>query len=144
MPQQNYHNHRRYVPLFHYVALPVIFSAIIGAFINLVNTINSGASLYEAVLIFLLCILLLLVCFFARAFALKAQDRVIRLEENFRHYLATGKPLDSKLRLNQIVALRFASDEEFVALSQQAADEKIPGKQIKKMIKNWRTDYSRM
>jgi L-cystine uptake protein TcyP (sodium:dicarboxylate symporter family) len=141
---QTYQNHRRYVPLFHFVILPVLLFALIGACINLSQAIGSGNNIYDASLILLLGVLLAFVSFFARAFALKAQDRVIRAEENFRHYLATGKPLDSRLRLNQIVALRFASDEEFVQLAQRAAEEKIRGVQLKKMIKNWRPDYSRV
>jgi hypothetical protein len=76
-------------------------------------------------------------------FALKAQDRAIRAEENFRHYLLTGKPLDSKLTIRQIIGLRFASDEEFPSLAQKAAEEGMSEDDIKKAVKNWRGDYYR-
>ena len=86
---------------------------------------------------------MLIVWFYARSFALKAQDRAIRAEENFRHYLATGKPLDSRLTMRQIIGLRFAGDDEFVALAKQAADENLSEKQIKMAIKNWKADNDR-
>ena len=82
--------------------------------------------------------------FYARQFALKAQDRAIRAEENFRHFILTGKPLDSRLRVGQIVGLRFASDEEFPALAAKAAAEGIKGEEIKKLIKTWRGDHHRV
>jgi purine nucleoside permease len=75
---------------------------------------------------------------------LKAQDRAIRAEENFRHYMLTNKLMDGRLNLSQVIALRFASDEEFPALAQKAAAEKLPAKEIKKQIKNWRGDYYRV
>ena len=90
------------------------------------------------------CIGLIFIGYFARAFALKAQDRAIRAEENLRHFSITSKLLDSRLTISQIVALRFASDEEFVALAKKAADEKLSNKQIKEEIKNWRGDYYRV
>jgi hypothetical protein len=81
---------------------------------------------------------------YTRRFALKAQDRAIRAEENIRHFILTGKPLDTGLRLRQIIALRFASDEEMPALAQRAITEKLSSKQIKQAIKNWRADYHRV
>jgi hypothetical protein len=82
--------------------------------------------------------------FHARIFGLKAQDRAIRAEENFRHFILTNRMLDSRLTMSQMVALRFASDEEFPALAQKAADQKMSSKDIKKAIKNWRGDYYRV
>ena len=56
----------------------------------------------------------------------------------------TGKLLDNRLSISQIIALRFASDEEFVALAQKAVSENLSNKQIKQEIKNWRGDYYRV
>jgi hypothetical protein len=56
----------------------------------------------------------------------------------------TGKPLDPRLGVKQIVALRFASDEEFVALAKKAADEQMAPVDIKKAVKNWRADHYRV
>jgi hypothetical protein len=75
---------------------------------------------------------------------LKAQDRAIRAEESLRHFVLTGKPLDSRLRTGQIVALRFASDAEFPALAQKAAEEGLSSKEIKQSIQNWRADHYRV
>jgi len=87
---------------------------------------------------------LFLIAFFLRSFALKAQDRAIRAEENLRHFALTGKLLDSSLKVQQIVALRFASDDEFVALAARAAKENLSNKDIKAAIITWRGDYYRV
>jgi hypothetical protein len=86
----------------------------------------------------------MMTAFFARTFALKAQDRAIRAEENLRHYVLTGKLLDRRLSVGQIVGLRFASDEEFPALAQKAAESGLAQKEIKRSVKNWRADHDRL
>jgi hypothetical protein len=98
---------------------------------------------YSASLIACLAVFCSIAVFQYRAFAIRAQDRAIRAEENFRHFVMTGKPHDSRLKIGQVIALRFASDEEFVALSAKAAAEGMEPKEIKKAIKNWRGDYHR-
>ncbi|MEN9858445.1 MAG: hypothetical protein RIT50_567 [Bacteroidota bacterium] len=79
-----------------------------------------------------------------RVYALKVQDRVIRSEENFRHFRLTGAVLNQNLRMSQIIALRFASDDEFPALAARALNEKLTARQIKEAITNWRADYWRI
>lgn len=138
---QSFKNHRKFFPPFHFVATPLILVLLILTIINLVNT--EGDKL-QAVILVLIVIALALVHLNSRMMPLKAQDRVIRAEENFRHYVLTGKPLYPDLRLRQIIALRFASDEEFPALALRASEEKLSKQQIKAAIKNWRPDYSRM
>jgi hypothetical protein len=81
---------------------------------------------------------------FVRMFALKAQDRAIRAEENLRHFALTGKLLPATLSIGQIIALRFASDEEFVALAATAASENLSSKEIKQSINNWKADTYRV
>ena len=144
MTIQNFKNHSQCVPLFHFVTLPAILVFIVSSFVNLNHTVQKEDGVYNACLICLAGIILLFVAFLARMFALKAQDRAIRVEENFRHFVASGKPLDSSLRLSQIIALRFASDAEFVALAKKAADEKLSSKDIKELIKDWKGDYNRV
>ncbi|MFY8007778.1 MAG: DUF6526 family protein, partial [Sediminibacterium sp.] len=61
-----------------------------------------------------------------------------------RHYIMTGKALPSDLRMSQILALRFASDEEFLSLIERALREKLSAKDIKQAIQNWRGDYHRV
>jgi hypothetical protein len=75
---------------------------------------------------------------------LKAQDRAIRAEENFRHFILSGKPFDSSITTGQIIALRFAGDDEFLQLAQKAANENLSPKEIKMLVKNWRADYHRV
>lgn len=141
MKEQNFKNHPRFVPLYHYVASLLILAILIGSIVNLVH--STEATIYSASLITALTVVAALNWAFLRIFALKAQDRAIRAEENFRHFILTGKPHDSKLRMSQIIALRFASDEEFIALSQRAVAENLSNPAIKKEIKNWRADYHR-
>jgi hypothetical protein len=78
-----------------------------------------------------------------RQFALKAQDRAIRAEESLRYFILTGKAIDSRITMGQIIALRFAPDEEFVLLTEKAAAEGLLPNDIKKEIKNWRADNHR-
>lgn len=142
MKTQNYSNHGRFVPLFHFFTLIGTLVLLIGSIVNLVK--SSGSNLYDATLIVFGALLLMLTAFYARVFSLKAQDRAIKAEENFRHYLLTGKSLDSRLTVRQIIGLRFASDEEFPELAKKAVDENLSEKDIKKSVKNWKGDYYRV
>ena len=135
MKTQNYKNHTRLILFYHYIILPIIVLAAIGSVINLVKCIQNNSGTYSAALIFLLCVIGIITFFTSRMFALKAQDRAIRAEENLRHFVLTGRLLDRNLRLGQIIALRFAPDEEFVELAKKAIDNKLSGKQIKMEIK---------
>jgi hypothetical protein len=143
MAEQHYKNHARLVPLYHYVLLPILLTSLVGAGVNMYRSFHNGGSRLASVIILLLTISLIVTAFFARIFALKAQDRAIRVEQQFRYYIMTGKPMPS-LRISQIIALRFASDEEFVALCQRASEEKIKSKEIKKQIKKWKGDLYRV
>jgi len=87
---------------------------------------------------------LLFTAVYARVFALKAQDRAICAEENFRYFRLTKEVLPKELNTRQIVGLRFASDDELVALAAKAVKEKMSENDIKKAIKNWRGDYYRV
>ena len=141
MSEQNFKNHGRYIPLFHYVT----GGAIIVTFImSIINLIHSGKENLHASLLFILVSLILASLFwYAREFAVKVQDRAIRAEENFRYFILTGKALDSRLRMGQIIALRFASDGEMPALAKRAVEENLSQKQIKEAIQNWRPDHHR-
>ncbi len=144
MKEQNYSHHTRFVSGFHTGLLPVLLLTLIGSGVNLHGSWGDHTRFYSAALIVVLTLCLTATVLFARVFALKAQDRAIRAEENFRHYLLTGKPLDSRLTVRQIIGLRFASDEEFVALAAKAAEEGTSEDDIKKSVKNWRADHYRV
>lgn len=139
---QNAKNHARYVPVWHFLT-PVIMLALLGGSIN--NFLRSDEHThYSAALILGINILLIIFYWYTRAFALRAQDRAIRAEENFRHFVLTGKPLDRKLRMSQVIALRFAGDAEFAALADRAVRENLSSKEIKEAIQNWKADYNRV
>ncbi|HYK72172.1 MAG TPA: DUF6526 family protein [Pseudoneobacillus sp.] len=140
MENQNYKNHARMHPLYHYILSLLLISTLVGA---IVHVIREGFSL-SSILILAIVVSLLIVGIVARTYPLKAQDRAIRAEENLRHFVLTGKLLDSKLTVGQIIALRFASDEEFPELSQKAASQNLSPADIKKAIKNWKADYYRV
>ncbi|MFN5334838.1 MAG: DUF6526 family protein [Bacteroidota bacterium] len=142
MTEQNFSNHKRYHPGYHFFITPL---ALTGCILSGIHLAKAGAeNHYNAALIFLAFFLILCVTAITRAYALKVQNRVIRAEENFRHFILTGKPLDSRLRMGQIIALRFASDEEFPGLAQRSITDNLTVMDIKKSIQNWRADYKRI
>ena len=142
MKEQNFNNHAQMVPGFHYLAFGGII-ALLGGSINYLLK-SSPENKYLASLLVLASIIFVLVAWFTRTFALKAQDRAIRAEENLRHYVLTGKLLPASLSVGQIVALRFAPDAEFPTLAEKAATSNLSGKEIKQSIQNWKADFYRV
>jgi len=130
--------------MFHIVLFFIIIVTLIGSCVNLYKSIGDHQRLYSAALLVAVNVSLVLIFFFVRIFPLKAQDRAIRAEENLRHFILTGKPLDPRLTIRQIIGLRFASDQEFPALAQKAADEGLSEDTIKRAVTNWRDDYYRV
>ena len=144
MTAQNYKNHRRLLPLFHGVLFLMIVLGVIGAGVNLYQSWGDHQRLYSASLIVVIMVSLLMLFFYCRIFALKAQDRAIRAEENLRHFAMTGKLLNPMLSIRQIIALRFASDNEFVHLAERSAKDRLEPDAIKQAIQNWRADTYRV
>ena len=139
---QNFQNHARLFPPFHFFVLPVL---LINAIYRLV-LLKNGIS-FASIMGVLVGFALLLLAFCARVFANTVQDRVIRLEMQIR--LARLLPADLRPRIEeftvaQLVGLRFAGDDELPALARQVLDEKLADRKIiKSRIKNWRPDYLR-
>jgi hypothetical protein len=144
MAEQNYANHRRFVPMFHGVLFWLLVLTLIGSLVNLYQSLGNHERLYSASLIVVLSACVILLLFFCRAFALKAQDRAIRAEENLRHFALTGKLLDPRLTVRQIIGLRFAPEEEFVDLARRAAEEGMSEDAIKRAVKHWKADTYRV
>jgi hypothetical protein len=140
MSKQSAASHSRYVPGFHVLTYLVILAAL---FIAIILMVHRGVS-HETVFNLLIAIAVGLLAFYLRQFSVRNQDRIIRAEENFRSYRLTGKPLDVRLRRSQVIALRFADDEEFASLCQQAADDNLTASQIKAAIQKWRADHHRV
>ena len=144
MIQQNYAHHTRYVKGYHYILSALL---LIGTLTALVNVYLQWAAHYDmlnSILIALLFICSAIAFVYLRQFPLRAQDRAIRAEENFRHYVLAHKPLDSRITMAQVIALRFASDDEFVILADRAAKDHLSPAEIKREIKQWRADHHRM
>jgi uncharacterized protein DUF6526 len=143
MAEQNFENHVRFFPPFHFFVVPVLL-------------INFGWSIHRAtvagfsadgIISIVVALALLLGFLTARLMALSVQNRVIRLEEQLRYERLLPADLKSRagdLTLGQIVSLRFASDAELPGLVRKVLDEKLDNrKAIKQLIKNWRPDYLR-
>jgi len=141
--RQDYSNHRRFVPIYHYVLAGLLLAVLIGAIVNLVGSLGTE-NLYSASLILALSIALLILGLLARTFPLKAQDRAIRAEENLRHFVLTGQPIDPRITMRQVIGLRFAGDSEFVALAARAIADNMSEEDIKKAIRDWRADDERL
>ena len=144
MKEQNLANHSQIVPAFHFGILIPVLVLIVCSALSLYRHWSTGLGLMLPSIALLGSVMLLAIAFFARGFALKAQDRAIRAEENLRYFAITGKLLDSKLRLGQIIALRFAPNNEFVDLAHTAVEKNLSPKEIKQAIKNWKGDYNRV
>lgn len=141
MKEQNFKNHSRLVPGFHGLTFIAILALLVGSIINICH--SAKENLYSATLICLVAVIFGLMFWYTRTFALKAQDRAIRAEENFRHFILTGKPFPAGIRMGQIIALRFAADEELPSLTQRAVNENLNSKEIKQAIEKWRADHHR-
>lgn len=143
MKEQSFSNHTRLVPAFHLFALPILLLNLADQIYRLIHL---GIS-FDAVVALLLSIALLVVALYARMFALTVQDRVIRLEMRLRLEGVLPpdlKPLIPKFSLDQLVALRFASDAELPTLCRRVLDEKLTTrKSIKQLVKTWKADYLR-
>ncbi|PYU14065.1 MAG: hypothetical protein DMG37_08505 [Acidobacteria bacterium] len=143
MAEQNLKNHARFVPSFHFFALPVFGINFVWSLYKLRYLGFSFAGIFGVLFAAALVVLALR----ARLFALAVQDRLIRLEERLRYERVLPEELRwraDELTVNQFVSLRFASDDELPALMKKVLDERVTNrKAIKQLIKNWRPDYLR-
>jgi Family of unknown function (DUF6526) len=146
MPEpQNLKNHTRFHPPFHFFILPLTLLNIIFAIYLTIHHWPEHWGPYVWGIV--MAIVLFLIAGISRGSALKAQDRVIRLEERLR--LAALLPPSERGRIDQLttsqlIALRFASDEELPALARKTLDQNLDLKAIKQSIVNWRPDYDRV
>jgi hypothetical protein len=143
MAEQSFERHARWLPPFHFFVLPVLL-------------INLGFAIYwcvktwftiGGVLNVLVAAALFVGIGVARGMALKVQDRVIRLEERLRFERVLPADLHPRIgefTIDQLVALRFASNAELPELARKVLEENVKGRrEIKRMIKTWRPDFSR-
>ena len=142
MQEQSFKSHAKFVPAFHYFVGPVLMINVINSVIRAYHSFN-----YEHAFGVLLSLALLALAFLARIFALKVQDRVIRLEMRLRLRELLPADLQSRIldfRPGQLVALRFASDAELPTLARKVLDENLTEQRsIKSQIQNWQPDHLR-
>lgn len=141
MKEQSFKSHTQWVPSYHFATFAVLLACLVISVLMFFDM--SGCPWLLPTWMVLSTLSLVSVAFHARAFALKVQDRAIRAEESLRYFILSGKRIDPNLRLRQYIALRFASDAEFVALADRAAAEKLEPAAIKAAIQNWRADRHR-
>jgi hypothetical protein len=153
MNEQNFSNHGKFVPMFHFFVIPVLFANVIWNIASASRILKHSAAISASLLTvvalsILVPIALLLLAFLTRLFALGVQDRVIRLEERMRYERLLPedlKPRIGEFTINQLVSLRFASDAELPALARKVLDGKMNGRKvIKQMVQDWRADYQRV
>ncbi len=141
---QNYTNHRRLYPAHHFILTPITAAALAFAFAMIGDSESIGK---QEIFNVLAASALILTAFIARIYAIKNQNRIIRLEMRYRYFELTGKSFkekESQLSLSQIIALRFAGDDELLQLIDKSILEKLSNKQIKQSIQNWQADYKRV
>lgn len=144
---QNYQNHTRYFPLHHFIITPLSLIYFIWTCVISFQAIQLGNYSSMHVYQMIGAVIILILPLLARIYALKNQDRIIRLEMRQRYFELTGKSfkeMERKLRLSQIIALRFAGDEELIPLMQKTIEEGLSPKTIKQSINDWQEDSRRV
>ncbi len=146
---QNYANHTRFDPPFHFFLLPVFALGLILSLVHFFYHLRESdiRDNIHSFLLIVLAVAMLTLVLKVRLYSLKLQDRIIRLEERLRLTQLLSEPLRSRipeLPENQLVGLRFASDAEVPKLVERALNEKLKRKDIKKAVQNWRPDYWRV
>jgi Family of unknown function (DUF6526) len=140
--QQSLKNHARFDPAYHFLIFGAFLANVIYACIHLYRHPGVWSGWY-----LLLSVAVIVPVLKLRQYPLKLQDRIIRLEERLR--LQALAPTEwhtqiYRLSEDQLIALRFAGDDEVVGLAKQALEEKLNRKQIKERIRSWRADNWRI
>lgn len=130
--------------LYHFVTAPLAIVVLVWSIVHWVQALNRGENVSNATLFLLFSLCLAFTVTIVRRYATKTQDRIIRMEEQFRYYRLTGKELDPKLSVSQIIALRNAANSEFTELCERAAKENLTPDQIRSSIQQWRDDSMRI
>jgi hypothetical protein len=147
MSRQSYSNHTRFHPLYHFFLVP---ATLLFFGLSVYFFVQKGfyeKQWVEGIYLLLAGCIAAVTVILVRGYSLRVQDRLIRVEVKSRYLASTGthlNGLEKSLRTSQIIALRFASDEELPRLVEQAVQEDLPAAEIKKRIKKWKGDYHRI
>lgn len=144
MKPQSYINHIRFYSPHHFVYYPVLILFLVTSIYFAITSANQLLWAFIAVVfVFLFCLAFML----RQHYALILQNRIVKLELRYRYFVLTGNRLETieyKFTDDQLYALRFASDVEFLPLMDRALKENLSGDDIKKAIVYWKGDYSRV
>jgi len=142
---QSFKSHTRWDPLFHFFIMPLLLANVIVVGVCIVRSHQHFG--FHAIWSILIAVVLLLLAFKARTYALQVQDRVIRLEEKSRlaSLVSASELIElESLTMRQYIGLRFASNPELPDLARRAIREKLTERQIKEAISSWRADNDRV
>lgn len=142
---QSFRNHARLDPPYHLFTSAALLANLIIGVILLVVSFHT--QLLLGIWIVILSTVLFVIFIKLRTYPLKVQDRIIRLEERIRMDALLPEPLRKRipeLTEGQLIALRFASDDELPSLVELSLDKQLTRKQIKERIQNWRPDHFRI
>ena len=139
---QNFENHARFFPLFHFVVAPIFLLNVVWSIVRVIRHVS-----FDSIVSLLVAVGLFFLALTARLMALTVQDRVIRLEMQIRLQKLLQPELCARIpefTVDQLISLRFASDAELSLLAQRVLDEKLTSrKTIKKMVRDWQPDLLR-
>ncbi len=147
MQLQNYEHHKKFTPLHHFVQLPLSVLLTVWFSYEGISTADRALQKIWIALTLIGFSVLLISLLLRMQYGLLLQNRIIKTEMRYRYYRLTQKyfeEFEKNLTLGQIVALRFASDEELPALVEKAISEKLSPDAIKRQIQNWNGDYMRV
>ncbi|MHA6260756.1 DUF6526 family protein [Sporosarcina sp. CAU 1771] len=144
MKEQSYEKHTQYTVLQHYIWLPLSFILLLSVMGYSIYQMINGIFTFGSLLLLAVTFLAILPGIFSRRYALQLQDRLIRTEEQLRYFMLTSKRIDPSITLAQLIALRFAPDEEFIALVDRTIAENLSPDEIKKAIQVWKADNNRV
>lgn len=144
MKAQSYKNHVRFYPAHHFVYYPIIIALIV---LSVYFAITSADRLVWGFIAVIFVFLFWLAFMLRQHYALILQNRIVKTEFRYRYFVLTGsrfETIEYKFTDDQIFALRFASDAEFISLTERTLLENLSGTEIKRAIKEWKGDYSRV
>jgi len=144
MKKQSFKNHIRYYTPHHFIYYPVVMTLLV---FSVYFIFTSEDKLIWTFISAVFVVLFFLAFMLRQHYALTLQNRIVRLELRYRYFSLTGKRLENfeqRLKDDQLFALRFAPDDELVALVEKTLFENLSGTEIKKAIKNWKGDYNRV
>jgi hypothetical protein len=143
METQNFKNHNSFKFSWHLIGgLLIAFILFVYSIVSLIREVNE-----ETIFRLFFTFSFLIIAYYCRRFSTRNQDRIIRMEMRYRYHLLTGirfETFEKDLSIQQIVAIRFAGDDELESLIKRTISEKLAPKDIKSAIKNWQGDYQRI